>query len=113
MLCTPMRSLADRRSARFRQFRFDRRNIASEPRSRRSSRRRKGSLTVSHGRAAGDGSDAANAEPCTGWVNETLCKLLYMRIRTTVSYQELTGCSIDYTVPSRCFPELRDDLLAA
>ena len=59
-------------------------------------------------------SDAANADsPCTAWVNETLCKLLYMNIRTTVSYQELTGCSIDYTVPSRCFPELGDDLLAA
>jgi hypothetical protein len=55
-----------------------------------------------------------NAEaPCTAWVNETLCKLLYMNIRTTVTYQELTGCTIDYTVPSRCFPRLPDELLAA
>lgn len=36
-----------------------------------------------------------------------------MNIRTTVSYQELTGCWIDYAVPGRCFPELGDDLLAA
>lgn len=30
-----------------------------------------------------------------------------------MSYQELTGCSIDYTIPARCFPKIGDDLLAA
>ena len=58
--------------------------------------------------------EMANADaPCTAWINETLCKLLYLNIRTTVAYQELTGCTIDYTVPGRCFPQLPEDVLAA
>jgi hypothetical protein len=89
------------------------RNIASARRLRRSFQRSRvtNGFVWSRGRKC---ADVANGElPCTAWVNETLRKLLYMNIRTTVSYQELTGCSIDYTIPARCLPKLGDDLLAA
>jgi hypothetical protein len=47
----------------------------------------------------------ANAdEPCTAWMNETLCKFIYLNLRTTVTMEEETGVKIDYRVPSRRFP---------
>ncbi len=52
-------------------------------------------------------------EPCTAWINETLCKLIYMNLRTTVRYQELTGYVIDYGVAARCFPAFEEELLPA
>ena len=48
---------------------------------------------------------AKNAdEPCVAWINETLAKLTYVNLRTTVSLEEETGVKIDYLVPSRAFP---------
>lgn len=58
--------------------------------------------------------DVKNAdEPCVAWVNETLCKLIYMNLRTTVFYEALTSCTIDYRHPERCFPPLTNAVLAA
>lgn len=56
--------------------------------------------------------DVKNAnEPCTAWINETLCKFIYTNLRTTVRIEEETGVRIDYLVPSRCFPEPDEPLL--
>lgn len=52
-------------------------------------------------------------EPCVAWVNETLCKLIYMNLRTTGFHEVLTSCTIDYCQPERCFPPLTNPLLAA
>jgi hypothetical protein len=43
-------------------------------------------------------------EPCTAWINETLCKFIFLNLRTTVSLEDETGYEIDYTLPSRHFP---------
>ncbi len=54
----------------------------------------------------------ANAnEPCTAWVNEVLCKFIYMNLRTTVTLEHESGVSIDYLVPSRRFPAPDEPLL--
>ncbi len=52
-------------------------------------------------------------EPCVAWINETLCKLVYMNLRTTVFYEALTSCTIEYRHPERCFPMLPNPVLAA
>ena len=52
-------------------------------------------------------------EPCVAWINETLCKLVYMNLRTTVVYEAMTVTAIDYAAPERCFPELAHPVLAA
>jgi hypothetical protein len=50
--------------------------------------------------------------PCDAWINETMCKLIYMNLRTTVTLQAETGWTIDY--PSdRCFPEPVEPLMVA
>ena len=55
-----------------------------------------------------------NAEqPCTAWINETLCKLIYLNLRTTVTGEEETGVQIDYCVPFRRFPSPSEPLLPA
>jgi hypothetical protein len=51
--------------------------------------------------------------PCTAWVNEALCKAIYMNLRTTNTLQEETGQEIDYLVPGRCFPPPAEPLLRA
>lgn len=50
-------------------------------------------------------------EPCTAWVNEMLCKFIYMNLRTTVTLEEETGVRIDYLVPSRRFPAPDEPLI--
>ncbi|MHB1549615.1 MAG: transposase [Vulcanimicrobiaceae bacterium] len=56
--------------------------------------------------------DVKNAsDPCTAWINETLCKFIYTNLRTTVRIEEENGVRIDYLVPPRCFPEPDEPLL--
>ncbi len=43
-------------------------------------------------------------KPCTAWINEVLCKLIYLSLRATVTLEEQTGVLIDYCIPSRRFP---------
>ena len=52
-------------------------------------------------------------EPCVAWINETLCKLVYMNLRTRVVHEVMTATAIDYAIPERCFPELSRPVLAA
>jgi hypothetical protein len=42
--------------------------------------------------------------PCVAWMNESLCKFIYMNLRTTVTLEEETGIDIDYQIESRFFP---------
>lgn len=58
-------------------------------------------------------SDASkNADqPCTAWINETLCKFIYMNLRTTISLEHETGYRMDYTLPDRHFPAPNEPLL--
>jgi len=51
--------------------------------------------------------------PCTAWKNETLCKLIYMNLRTTVSLQNETGYLIDYVGDRVFFPEPPEPLIRA
>ena len=54
--------------------------------------------------------EVPNAEsPCTAWVNEALCKFIYVNLRTTVRTEEETGYTIDYLCPSRFFPAIPED----
>lgn len=50
-------------------------------------------------------------DPCVAWINETICKFIYVNLRTTVNLEEETGVTIDYTVSSRHFPEPDEPLL--
>jgi hypothetical protein len=50
-------------------------------------------------------------EPCVAWINELLCKFIYLNLRTTVNLEEETGVKIDYLVPSRRFPAPDNPLL--
>jgi len=52
-------------------------------------------------------------EPITAWINEALCKIIYLALRTTVSLKAQTGTTIDYLFPDRCFPEAADPLVSA
>ncbi len=50
-------------------------------------------------------------EPCVAWINEVICKFIYVNLRMTVNLEEETGVKIDYLVPSRHFPEPNEPLL--
>jgi len=54
-----------------------------------------------------------STQPCTAWINETLCKCIYMNLRTTASLQEETGYEIEYPVDNRFFPAPIEPLIAA
>ncbi len=55
---------------------------------------------------------ARNAEtPCTAWINETLCKFIYMNLRTTHTLEKETGYKIDYSYPERHFCPPSDPLI--
>jgi hypothetical protein len=56
----------------------------------------------------------ANANtPCTAWVNESLCKLIYCNMRTTVRYELFTGYTMNYLTDT-FFRELpKEDKLIA
>ncbi len=47
--------------------------------------------------------------PCTAWMNEALCKFIYLNFRTTVRTEEETGYQIDYLCPTRFFPPIPVD----
>lgn len=49
--------------------------------------------------------------PPVAWVNETLCKFVFMNLRATASLEEETGTQIDYLIPGRCFPSPIEPLL--
>lgn len=50
-------------------------------------------------------------EPCTAWINELLCKFIYVNLRATVNLEAETGIRIDYRVPSRRYPAPDNPLL--
>lgn len=52
--------------------------------------------------------------PCVAWVNEALCKLIFVNLRTTVSTEEETGYTINALVDN-FFPPIpdKDKLIAA
>lgn len=50
-------------------------------------------------------------EPCVAWMNEVLCKFIYLNLRATVTLEEETGIKVDYLVPSRRFPQPDEPLL--
>ncbi len=52
-----------------------------------------------------------STKPSTAWINEVLCKLIYLNLRTTVSLEEETGVKIDYCIPFRRFPKPTEPLL--
>jgi hypothetical protein len=56
---------------------------------------------------------AIGGHPCTAWVNEALCKFIFMNLRTTTTLEEETGVSIDYLTPDRHFPSPIEPLLRA
>jgi hypothetical protein len=44
------------------------------------------------------------------WVNEALCKIIYVNRRRTVTLEHYTGTIIDYLIPDRCFPEAAEPI---
>ncbi len=56
-----------------------------------------------------DGYRVENAkEPCTAWINETLCKVIYVNLRLTVQYEIATGYRMNYLTDT-FFPSLPPD----
>lgn len=51
-------------------------------------------------------------KPCAAWINETLCKFIYLNLRATVTLEHETSVRIDYRVQSRCFPPPDEPLLS-
>jgi len=64
----------------------------------------------SHGRPREGTNDRG---PSTAWINETLCKFIYLNLRTIVTLQEETGYEIDHTVADRFFPPPIEPLVMA
>ena len=64
----------------------------------------------SRGRPRKDANGEAfeNAErPCVAWVNEALCKIIYINLRTTVHWEQFTGYKMNYLM-DRFFPAIPD-----
>lgn len=68
----------------------------------------------SRGRPVND----ANGNPVTrdftppvAWVNESLCKFIFMNLRITATLEEETGTRIDYAIPERFFRAPSEPLL--
>ena len=61
-----------------------------------------GGFIWSRGRWNKSAQDATT--PCTAWINEALCKFIYVNLRTTVTTEETTGFQIDYLVRNCFFP---------
>ena len=56
-----------------------------------------------------DGYPVANSvEPCTAWINETLCKVIYVNLRITVQFEIATGYRMNYLADT-FFPTLPED----
>lgn len=51
--------------------------------------------------------------PCTAWMNELLCKFIYINLRMTVTREEMTGVKANYLVTDRFFPVPTEQLIAA
>ena len=51
--------------------------------------------------------------PCVAWINEALCKFIYINLRTAILYGERTGYAPDYRIAERFFPRASNPLLAA
>ncbi len=51
--------------------------------------------------------------PCTAWMNELLCKFIYINLRMTVTREEMTGVKANYLVTDRFFPAPTEQLIAA
>jgi hypothetical protein len=52
-------------------------------------------------------------EPCDAWVNELLCKFIYINLRSTVTREEMTGYQANYLAPDKFFPMPIEPLIAA
>jgi len=64
----------------------------------------------SRGRPRKDGAASSSLncdEPCTAWVNETLCKLIYVNLRLTVQYEIANGYMVNYFADT-FFPAIPD-----
>jgi hypothetical protein len=56
-----------------------------------------------------DGYPVGNSkEPCTAWINETLCKVIYVNLRLTVQFEIATGYRMSYLTDT-FFPSLPPD----
>ena len=51
--------------------------------------------------------------PCDAWINEALCKFIYVNLRTAILYGERTGYAPDYRIAERFFPPPSNPLLTA
>lgn len=51
--------------------------------------------------------------PCVAWINEALCKFIYINLRTTILYEKRTGYTADYQIAERFFPPATEPLLIA
>lgn len=47
----------------------------------------------------------------TAWQNETLCKFIYMNLRTTIRLQVEMGVEVNYQLRSRFFPSPDEPLI--
>ena len=51
--------------------------------------------------------------PRDAWINEVLCKFIYINLRSTVTREEMTGYKANYLAPDKFFPEPLEPLFAA
>lgn len=51
--------------------------------------------------------------PCVAWINEALCKFIFINLRTAIFYEKRTGYTADYRIAERFFPPPNDPLLPA
>jgi hypothetical protein len=51
--------------------------------------------------------------PCDAWINELLCKFIYINLRSTVTREEMTALTIDYLALDKYFPMPLEPLIAA
>jgi hypothetical protein len=68
-----------------------------------------GGFIWSRGRWNKSAKDATT--PCTAWINEALCKFIYVNLRTTVTTEETTGFQIDYLVRNCFFPPVDEPVI--
>jgi hypothetical protein len=57
----------------------------------------------------GEAITGRNADgPCTAWVNETLCKLIYVNLRLIIQYEIATGYRMNFLADT-FFPPIPED----
>jgi hypothetical protein len=63
--------------------------------------------------ARGRPREAGSDTPCDAWINEMLCRFIYINLRSTVTREEMTGVTIDYLALDKYFPMPLEPLIAA